>query len=77
MEKFRSEASELAASLDLVLFSPESEGILYALFESMAAGLPTVAPAVGRLLDVLFHEVSPRVFRDCSVESWAAYQILF
>ena len=27
MEKFRSEAPELAAGLDLVLFSPESEGI--------------------------------------------------
>ena len=77
MEKFRSEASELAAGLDLVLFSLESGGIPYALFESMAASVSTVAHAVGRLLEVLSNEVSALVLPDCFVEPWAAALLRF
>ena len=74
---FRSDASELAAGLDLVLFSSESEGIPYALLESMAAGVPTVAPAVGGLPEVLSHGVNALVCGDRSVESLAAAVIRF
>ncbi|MCH2184163.1 MAG: glycosyltransferase, partial [Mariniblastus sp.] len=62
MGKFRSEASGLRAVLDLVVFYSDSEGIPYALFESMAAGVPTVAPSVGCLLEVLSKQVSVLVF---------------
>jgi glycosyltransferase involved in cell wall biosynthesis len=39
--------------LDLLLFSSRSEGIPYALLEAMALGIPTVAPSVGGLPEIL------------------------
>lgn len=74
---FRPDAAELAAGLDLVLFSSESEGIPYALLESMAAGVPTVAPAVGGLPEVLSNEVNALVCEERSVDALAAAVLRF
>jgi glycosyltransferase involved in cell wall biosynthesis len=50
---FQSDVGPVLLGLDLLLFSSRSEGIPYALLEAMALGIPTVAPSVGGLPEIL------------------------
>jgi L-malate glycosyltransferase len=67
----RSDASRLVGEFDLLLFTSRSEGIPYALLEAMAAGVPTVAPRVGGLPEVLVDGESALFSEERSAASLA------
>ncbi len=49
----RNDIPELMASADLLVMPSESEGLPFTLLEAMAAGLPVLATAVGRIPEIL------------------------